>query len=39
MPALNSFTSSDVVKRNLNALQDTRNGFIKAESSEKIKRA
>ena len=38
-PVLESFTSSDIVRRNLNALHDTRKNFIKAESSERVKRA
>ena len=37
-PALESFTSSDIVRRNLNALHDVRKNFIEAESSERIKR-
>ena len=38
-PALESFTSSDIVRRNLNTLHDARKNFIKGESSEKIKQA
>ena len=37
-PALESFTSSDIVRRNLNVLHDVRKNFIEAESSERIKR-
>ena len=36
-PDLQSFTSSDIVRRNLNALLDARKNFIKADSSERIK--
>ena len=38
-PALESFTSSDIVGWNLNTLHDVRKNFIKAESSERIKQA
>ena len=38
-PALKSFTSSDIVRLNLNALHDARKNFLKAESSERITRA
>ena len=38
-PALESLTSSDIVRRNLNALHDARKNFIKTELSTKIKRA
>ena len=38
-PALESFTSSDIARRNFNALHDARKNFIKTESSERIKRA
>ena len=38
-PALKSFTSSDIVRLNLNALHDARKNFLIAESSEGIKRA
>ena len=38
-PALEPFTSSEIVRRNLNTLQEARKNFIKAESSERIKRA
>ena len=37
-PALVSTTSSDVIRNNLNAIQTARGNFIKAESSEKIRR-
>ena len=38
-PALESSVSSDVVRNKLNALHKARQNFIKAESSERIKRA
>ena len=38
-PALVSNTSSDIVRDNLNAIHKARENFIKAESSEKIRRA
>ena len=38
-PVLESFTSSDIFRRNLTALHDARKNFITAESSERIKRA
>ena len=36
-PASESFTSSDIVRQNLNVLHDTRKNFIKTQSSERIK--
>ena len=38
-PALKSLTSSDIVRRNLNALHDARKNFMKTELSTRIKRA
>ena len=38
-PALVSTTSSDIIRNNLNAIHKARENFIKAESSEKIRRA
>ena len=38
-PALESHTSSDLIRTNLNALHSARKNFIEAESSEKIRRA
>ena len=39
MPALESFTKSDIVRMNLDAMHKARGNFIKAESSERIRRA
>ena len=39
MPALESFISSDIVRRSLKALHNAAKNFIKVESSERIKRA
>ena len=39
LPYLESFTSSDIIRQNLNALHDQRKNFVKAESCERIKRA
>ena len=39
VPALESFTSSHIVRRNLNALHDATKNFIQAEPSERIMRA
>ena len=39
MPALNSFTKSELIIMNLNAMHRAREIFIKAESSERIRRA
>ena len=39
VPALESFTSSDIARQNVNGLHDTKKNFIKAESSERIKQA
>ena len=38
-PALESHTSCDLVRQNLNAMHSAREQFVKAESSDKIKRA
>ena len=38
-PALESSTSSDIVKENLQAIHAARTNYIKAESNEKIRRA
>ena len=38
-PALESTTSSDIVRRNLDAMHKARVNYMKAESSEKIRRA
>ena len=38
-PALSKTTSSDIVRKNLESLHTARANFIKAESSERIKRA
>ena len=38
-PALNKTTSSDIVRKNLEAVHNARANFIKAESSERIRRA
>ena len=38
-PALNESTSSDIVRRNLEALHTARQAFIASESSEKVRRA
>ena len=38
-PALELTTSSDIIRKNLNALHDARKNYIQAESSEKIRRA
>ena len=38
-PALESHTSSDLIRINLNDMHSARENFIKAESSEKIRRA
>ena len=38
-PALESTTSSEIVRAHLNALHSARQNYIKAESSERIKRA
>ena len=39
MPALESFTKSDIVRMNLDAMHKARENFIRAESSERIRRA
>ena len=39
LPALESHTSSDLIRINLYAMHSAREKFIKAESSEKIRRA
>ena len=39
LPALEPTISSEIVRKNLEALHKARENFIKAESSEKIKRA
>ena len=39
LAALESFTSADIFRRNLNALHNGGKNFIKAESCERIKRA
>ncbi|XP_057305251.1 uncharacterized protein LOC130642182 [Hydractinia symbiolongicarpus] len=39
LPALEPTTSSEIVRKNLSALHKARENFIKAESSERIKRA
>ena len=39
LPALESSTASDVVRNNMNAMHVSRQKFIEAESSEKIRRA
>ena len=38
-PALESATSSDIVRMNLNAMYSARKRYVEAESSEKIRRA
>ena len=38
-PALESTTSSEIVRRNLNAMHNARSNYIQAEASEKIPRA
>ena len=38
-PAMNTATSSDLVRENLNALHKTRENFVKSESSDRIMRA
>ena len=38
-PALEPTTSSDIIRANLNAMHSARANYIKAESSEKIRRA
>ena len=37
-PAFESMTSSDIIRENLNAMHEARKNYIKAESSERIKR-
>ena len=37
VPALEFFSSSDIVKQNLNALHDARTNFMRPESSERVK--
>ena len=37
LPALESTTSSDIVQQNMNAMHISRQNFIAAESSEKIR--
>ena len=39
LPALESKCNSDLVRENLNALHRARENFVKAESSERIRRA
>ena len=39
LPALTSTTSSDIIRKKLNAIHAARINFVKAESSERIKRA
>ena len=39
LPALESNTSSDIIRKNLEALHSARKNFIQAESSERIRRA
>ena len=39
LPALELNTSSDIIRKNLEALHSARKNFIQAESSEKIRRA
>ena len=39
LPALESNTSSDIIRKNLKALHSARKNFIQAESSERIRRA
>ena len=38
-PAVNSMTSSDLVRKNLNAMHKARENFVKSESSDRIRRA
>ena len=38
-PALESTTSSDIIRQNLNAMHKARENFVKSEASEKIRRA
>ena len=38
LPALESNTSSDIIRKNLEALHNARKNFIQAESSERIRR-
>ena len=38
-PALNAGTSSDIIRRNLEALHTARQAFVASESSEKVRRA
>ena len=38
-PAMNTATSSDLVRENLNALHKARENFVKSESSDRIRRA
>ena len=39
LPALESTTSSDIIRKNMNAMHVARQKFIEVESSEKIRRA
>lgn len=39
LPAMESSTTSDMVRKNLNALHSARRNFLEAESSERIRRA
>ena len=38
-PAMNTATSSDLVRENLNALHKAKENFVKSESSDRIRRA
>ena len=38
-PAMNTATSSDLVRENLNVLHKARENFVKSESSDRIRRA
>ena len=38
-PAMNATTSSEIIRRNLEALHSARENYVKAESSERIRRA
>ena len=39
LPALETTTSSEIIRRNINALHHARQNYIKADSSERIKQA